>query len=79
MTDSETLDKAKALFVGDTLFQQVEVTFFGGLQRLGVRALLQHHDQLVAKDLAQFEAQIQGDKVAADQRFLGLSHLHHAD
>ncbi|MGY3022904.1 hypothetical protein ACVWXR_000739 [Pseudomonas lurida] len=64
--------------MGDALVQQFEVALLGGLQCLGVWAVLQHHDQLVTQALAQLEPQVQGDEVAANQGFLGLGHLHDA-
>ena len=51
----------------------------GRLERHRVRLLGKHHDQLIAEGLAQFQPQIEGDKVVADQCFLSAGHLHHAD
>ena len=48
-------------------------------QRLGIGVVAQHQDQLVTQGLTQLEAQIKGDEVVADQRFLRFGHLHHAD
>ena len=67
------------LLMGDALVQQIEIMLLGGLQGVWVGTLLQHHDQLVAQALTQFEPQVQGDEITADQRFLGLGHLHDAD
>ncbi len=64
---AETAAVPVALFMGNALVEQLEVTLFGRLQRLGIGALLQHHDQLIAQALAQFEAQVEGDEVAADR------------
>ena len=61
------------------LIEQGQVLVRRRFQRLGIRVVTQHQDQLVTQGLTQLEAQIQGDEVVADQRLLGFGHLHHAD